>query len=474
MRTIVKTLGVLLCFGMGSLEAAEPAESKLVGVWQGTLEAGPMKLRIVFDIKSEGGDVVGTLDSPDQHAFGIPMSRIALEGGAVKIESQAIQGTFSGTLSADAGQIDGQWSQMGQSFPLLMRRGEKVQPARRPQEPAAPLPYDAEEVTYESGKDVRLAGTLTKPRGQGPFPAVLLISGSGPQDRDEALMGHKPFLVLADHLTRRGFAVLRVDDRGVGGSTGNLMQSTLQDFSQDTLAGVAFLRSRADIGPIGLIGHSEGGIVASLAANASREVAAVVLIASPGVRVDELLIQQMRKIGAASGLSEQMLVFSESFQRDIYAILRATPDADEVAAKIDALWAKRKAEMEGMPASDQAHVQAFEGTLQAQSKMVGTRWFRDLIDHDPSVALRQLRVPVLALFGELDMQVPVEHNAAALEKALRDAQNRDATIKTLPGLNHLMQTALTGLPTEYAMIDETFSPTALDAISAWLKARLQK
>lgn len=472
MRTIVKTLSVLLCFGLASLEAAEPAESKLVGVWQGTLEAGPMKLRIVFDIKHEGGKLVGTLDSPDQHAFGIPISQIVMDGSAVTIESQAVQGSFSGTLSADAAQVDGKWSQMGQSFPLLMQRGEKIQPARRPQEPVAPLPYDAEEVAYQSTKDVRLAGTLTRPRAKGPFPAVLLMTGSGPQDRDETLMGHKPFLVLADHLTRQGFAVLRVDDRGVGGSTGSVVNSTLQDFADDVLAGVKFLRSRADIGQIGLIGHSEGGIVASLAANASKDVAAVVLIASPGVRVDELLIQQMHKIGAASGLSEQMLAFSESFQRDIYSVLRATPDANEAAAKVGALWTKRKPEIQRMPATDQAHLPAFEATLEAQSKMVGTRWFRDLLDHDPAIALRQLRAPVLAIFGELDMQVPVERNLSALEKALQDAQNRDVTIKTLPGLNHLMQTARTGLPAEYATIDETFAPAALEAISTWLQARL--
>lgn len=474
MSTMIKGLAaMLLCLGAVSIAVAEPP--RLAGIWQGALDVGAMKLRLVFDIKEEGGKLVGTLDSPDQQAFGMPIDTIDVQGSTVTIELHRIQGSFSGTFTADAEQIDGKWSQMGRDFPLVLRRGEKIQPARRPQEPTPPFPYVAEEVSYENAADgVRLAGTLTRPRANGPFPAVLLITGSGRQDRDETLMGHKPFLVLADYLTRRGFAVLRVDDRGVGGSTGNLEQSTLRDFAEDVLAGVAYLRSRDDIGRVGLVGHSEGGIVASLAANASPDVAFVVLIASPGVRIDELLIQQQRAIGSASGMSERMLAFSESLQREIFEILRRTPDNDEAAAQIEALWAKRKGEAiegEKLSETDQTALSASEAALEAQIKMIGTPWFRDLLEQDPALPLRQLRRPVLALFAERDMQVPIEHNLPALEKALRVAQNSDVTILKMPGLNHLMQTARTGSPAEYATIEETFAPAALEAIADWLVSR---
>ncbi len=475
MKTIIKVLGVLLCLCFAPAHAAEPMQTKLAGVWQGALDVGGMKLRIVFDIKLEDEDrLVGTLDSPDQQAFGIPIDTIKLEDNAVTIELKRIQGTFSGTLAADAEQIDGTWSQMGRTFPLLMRRGEKVQPARRPQEPAAPYPYEEEQVAYENTEDdVRLAGTLTHPQGEGPFPAVLLISGSGPQDRNETLMGHKPFWVLADYLTRRGFAVLRVDDRGVGGSTGSVMQSTVDDFAQDALAGAAYLRSRDDIGRIGFIGHSEGGMVASIAASNTSDVDFVVLIASPGVRIDALLIQQLRAIGAASGMSAPMLDFSASLQQDIFSIIRSTHDEAAATARIEALWAERKpqAQIDKRNPADEASIARFDAGLNVQTKMVLTPWFRDLLERDPAADLRRLHCPVLAIIGELDRQVPAEQNVPALEKALQVAQNPDVTIIKMPGLNHLMQTARTGSPAEYAMIEETFDPDALEAIGDWLHVR---
>ena len=257
-----------------------------------------------------GGAVVLSLDSPDQGANGIPISSMSHKGGVVSFESSVIKGTFEGKLDADSKELKGDWKQNGASFPLLLQKTDKVSETRRPQMPKPPFPYRSEDVTYENkAGGVKLAGTLTIPAGEGPFPAVVLITGSGPQDRDESLLGHKPFLVLADHLTRLGIAVLRVDDRGVGGSTGSTANSTSEDFAGDVLTGLDFLKARKeiDVKRVGLIGHSEGGIIAPMVAARSQDIAFIVLMAGTGVTGQEILTAQRNLIGKAAGQSESKL-----------------------------------------------------------------------------------------------------------------------------------------------------------------------
>jgi hypothetical protein len=267
--------------------AQTPADTSIVGMWQGTLEIGRMKLRIVFHVvKTDSGKFVSTVDSPDQGAKGIPVSRTTVSGDSIVFIVAIFGGSYKGSISGDKSSIEGKWNQGGASINLSLTRTTVEIKFNRPQEPKPPFPYKAEDVSYENSiQNVKLAGTLTTPGSGGPFPAVILITGSGAQNRNEELLGHKPFLVIADYLTRRGIAVLRVDDRGVGGSTGSTKNSTTADFATDVLAGMSFLKNRSDINShkIGLIGHSKGGIIAPMVASQSNDVAFIVMLAGPGL-----------------------------------------------------------------------------------------------------------------------------------------------------------------------------------------------
>jgi pimeloyl-ACP methyl ester carboxylesterase len=345
----------------------------------------------------------------------------------------------------------------------------------RPQEPRPPFPYSAEEVTYRNATDsTRFAGTLTLPPGDGPFPAVVLITGSGAQNRDETVMGHRPFLVLADHLTRQGIAVLRADDRGVGGSTGSLMAATIEDNVGDALAAVRLLRAHPRIDParVGLIGHSEGGWVAPLAASRSDAVAFVVMLAGPAVSGEEILYAQTRAISRASGASPASIEASEAVARQIYRIILTEPDS---ARAISSILALTDTILRTLPPDQAAALDsAWNAPGRAEQFRQGlpttvTPWFRFLLAYDPAAALDALRVPVLALFGELDLQVPPAQSVPVLERLWAD--HPDATIHVFPGLNHLFQHAQTGLVAEYATIEETFAAEALNRISEWITRR---
>ncbi len=419
------------------------------GKWLGTIEAGAAKLRVAITLtKSSNGKWGGSLDSLDQGAMGLPISNVKVEGQRVTLEVPSVRGTYDAKLSADGKDLDGTWTQ-GSPLPLKMRRIDSLPAAKRPQNPVSPFPYDQVEVTVEiKPADVKLAGTLTLPRGTGPFPAVLLLTGSGPQDRDETLMEHKPFLVIADHLSRNGFAVLRLDDRGVGKSTGSLCTSTMQDMAADAQAAVEFLKSRPKIDGkrIGLIGHSEGGVVAPIAANRSTDLAFVVLLAGTAVTGEQIIYEQGRLMGKAMGATDDNLRTAREMQEKLFQAVRDEKDPE-----------KLKARLGDNPA------------VQSQLAMLSSPNFRSLLEHDPAVELRKLKVPVLAMSGANDMQVPPLQNLGPMASALAAAGNADISINVLPKLNHLFQTSATGLPSEYATIEETFAPSALDAITDWLK-----
>jgi uncharacterized protein len=318
--------------------AAETQPPSVEGSWLGALKVQDIQLRIVFNITRESnGTLSATLDSPDQGAKGIPMDTVTFTGGELKITAASLAGGYVGKFSADGKTITGTWTQAGRSFPLDLARSQRpvVAAVRRPQEPKPPYPYLEEEVSYPNKEaGIKLAGTLTMPKAGGPFPAVILITGSGPENRDEALMGHKPFKVLADYLTRRGIAVLRSDDRGVGKSTGDFAKATTEDFASDALAGVAYLKTRKEIDPkhIGLIGHSEGGIIAPMAVVRSRDVAFLVLIAGTGFPGDHIIVRQTIDIARAQKANPKTTKLIADQLRKMLAVAKQ-PTSQAVAEK---------------------------------------------------------------------------------------------------------------------------------------------
>lgn len=450
--------GMLLALCLPALLWLQQAagQPSLQGVWEGAINSFAGKITIRLEIKtSPGGKLDVRMDVPEQGARGLPIPVATFEDGVFKWEFASIQAKYEGKLKEGGKEIEGTFTQIAPQ-PLNLKKLDKP-PAgpNRPQEPKPPYPYLVEDATFPSvAPGVTLAGTLTIPAGGGKHPAVILISGSGPQNRDEELMGHKPFWILADHLSRRGFVVLRYDDRGYAKSTGDFASATSSDFSRDAEGALNYLKTRPEVDPkrIGFAGHSEGGIVAPMVAGRRADVAFLVLLAATGVPGKDVVVEQARRIMKASGLPDAAIEKNAATQSKIFEILASEPD--EAAA--------RKKVLEAMAGQPNAEAAARSST---------TAWFREFAFYDPAPALEKVKCPVLALNGELDLQVLAEQNLPPIEAALAKAGNRDAKAARLPKLNHLFQTAKTGLPAEYAQIEETMAPLALETITTWLRAK---
>jgi dienelactone hydrolase len=436
----------------------KPAKpSDIDGAWMGSLDLGAMKLRVVFHIINTEDGLIATMDSPDQGQSGVPTTSTTRNGASLKIEMKAIGGVFEGKIAADLQSIDGTFTQLGAAHPLLLKKvKDKAElELKRPQNPVKPYPYHDEEVSYDNTQQhVTLAATLTIPQGKGPFPAVVLITGSGPQDRDESLLGHRPFLVLSDYLTRHGIAVLRADDRGTAKSTGVFATATTADFATDTEAGITYLKTRPEVDPhkIGLIGHSEGGVIAPMIASRNKDVAFIVMMAGTGVPGDQVLVAQGEAIQVASGKNPEDAAKDATKEREMLTLVETEKD-DAVLDK------KLKERLTG---------EVPEAQIGLQIRQVTSPWFRYFLTYDPATALRKVTCPVLAINGSLDKQVLPSQNLPAIRKALAESGNQHVEIDELPGLNHLFQTAKTGAPSEYSDIEETLSPVALDKMSTWI------
>jgi hypothetical protein len=442
----------------------EDAKFPVEGLWQGALESHGLRLRFQLHVSHDSnGELIAAMDSLDQFVSGLPTVKVSLKETAFHFEIPALASTYDGVLDATKNKIAGEWSQSEIKEKLDFKRSDQPLELRRPQNPLKPYPYREEPITFSNAPaGVNLAGTLTLPKGPGPFAAVVLIAGSGPEDRDGAIANHKPFLVLSDYLTRKGIAVLRYDKRGVGQSSGSLETATTLDLAGDAACAITFLKSYKEIDPgkIGLIGHSEGAMIAPTLAASLHDLPWIVLLAAPATKGEDTLLNQSDLIARAGGLNDAQVLASLNFDKQAYELVEKEQDSAKVKETLKTL-VKESGLDAALPSA----------ALEAQLHMMTSPWFRFFLSYDPLPDLKKTKCPVLALYGEKDLQVPPKINLPMIQKAFEDGGNSQAEIRQLPELNHLFQHAYSGSPTEYAAIDETFSPEALKMIGDWLLAR---
>lgn len=451
-KTILTLLVALASYIMNGQEIS--------GQWNGLLKIQGTQLRVVFHIAKTETGYISTMDSPDQGAIGIPVTKTSFENAVLKLEIAAIRGSYEGILNSN-NVVVGKLTQAGKSVDInLSKEVTQKEVSAKPQEPVKPYPYYTEDVKFENkAAHVILAGTLSLPKKEGNFPAVILITGSGPQNRDVEGLGHKTFLVLSDYLTQKGIAVLRFDDRGVGESTGDFSSATTFDFAEDVQAGVEYLKTRKEINKskIGLIGHSEGGVIAPIVAGNSRDIDFIVLLAGPGLKGDKLLLLQKELIEQQSGMPEDEIQKGQEIFRGAYDILLASSVFDDTFKNKITSYFKSK-----FPGSKN------DAMAKYCADFINNIWFYNFIKIDPASILEKVKCPVLALNGGKDVQVPAEINLEVIKKTLLKSGNKKVTTKILPDMNHLFQECKTGSPNEYEKIEQTFSPIALDAISSWI------
>lgn len=445
----------------------------VTGQWNGILKVQGTQLRLVFNVLKTDNGYTATMDSPDQGAKGIPVTSTSFENAILKFSISNAGIDYEGILGNDH-IVVGTFKQSGFSFPMNLSKAliEK-EIITRPQEPLKPYAYHSEEINFENkNAGITLAGTLTLPQKEGVFPAVVLISGSGLQNRDEELLGHKPFLVLSDFLTKNGIAVLRFDDRGTALSKGDFNTATTMDFSTDVAAGVQYLKTRKEINKskIGLIGHSEGGIIAPMVANNSNDIAFIILLAGTGIPGDQLLLLQQEFIGKATGMSNEDLQKAHKVNKG--ALELVTKSTNTAQLKTD-LTTYIKQALAADPNAAKIAGMEEDDYIKLQVNQIASPWMQYFIKYNPAIALEKVNCPVLALNGEKDLQVPPKENLEAIKNALAKGGNKEVTTKVLPNLNHLFQECETGSPNEYATIAQTFSPSALKEILNWLQIQIK-
>jgi pimeloyl-ACP methyl ester carboxylesterase len=459
-----------LCALIGAALVAATAfgQQPLEGHWEGELTVLGSSLAFRVDLSSGGDSLLGTIDIPQQNAYKRPLQAVRYTPPHLSFELPAGPGLaiFEGSIAGDS--VHGEFRQASFRGTFQMHRVAMNVEAPPAEQPA--LPYREEEVKFTS-EGITLGGTLTLPEGKGPFPAIVLLTGSGAQDRNETLFGFAPFRILADTLTRSGLSVLRFDDRGVGASGGSFSAATTNDFVADAIAAVDFLQTRSEVDPdrIALLGHSEGALVAARAAVKGGRISCVVFLAGPGVRADSLILAQMEGLAKASAIPPEVLAENLDLERQVFDVVRRDSGWDALRSALT-LAALRKLRESGaaIPSVDSLA----RGLVDAQLMAVRSPWFRQFIKLDPATDLRQLHCPVLALFGGKDMQVPVEINRPPMEHALREAGNTHVTVEVFPDANHLFQEARTGNPKEYPELKKAFAPGVVKTIVRWLTAEL--
>jgi len=441
----------------------------ITGQWNGVLKIQGTQLRVVFNVVKTNTGFKSTMDSPDQGAKGIHVTKTTYKESIVSFEISNIGVNYNGQVTNNL--ITGIFTQNGHVFPMELSREKSI--SKRPQHPKKPYSYYSENVIFTNpNSKTSLSGTLTLPKKEGVFPVVILISGSGAQNRDEELFDHKPFLVIADYLTKNGIGVLRYDDRGVGESKGNFHTATTADFADDVESAIAYLKTRKDINThkIGLIGHSEGGVIAPMVASRSKDVAYIVLLAGTGIQGNELLLLQQELIAKATGVPEQDIKQSTQINTVIFdKVLTAT---NTKQLRIDV----RKVIEESIDKNPDFNLPngvRKDQFVRLQTNQITSPWMQYFLKLNPRIALEKVNCPVLALNGEKDLQVPPKENLTAIKDALTKGNNKNFTTKELPNLNHLFQECTTGAPSEYGRIEQTFSPIALQIINKWIQEQVK-
>lgn len=431
------------------------SNAQIEGYWKGQIKLGAQELEMAFDIKVTDNGFSATLDVPAQGAFDIPVDETVFQENRLNMTMSAMGATYSGMLKEN--RIEGEFTQHGMTFPLNLEKGSKEAKQVRPQDPQPPFDYRVTEVSFTNEKEGNtLTGTLTIPKGKGPFPAMVLVSGSGQQNRDGELMNHRPFWVIADYCARHGIAVLRYDDRGMGGSTGEVESATSMDFSYDAEAAFDFLRKQKhiDASRVGILGHSEGGIINFMVSARRPEVAFLVSLAGPAVNGIEVLKEQQVAILRASGMTEEMIAFSQNSNRQLFDIVESSNDREEADSLMRQL-------VKGWGYNE-------ELTEQTVGQMASP-WMYYFLKYDPTEAIVKTSCPALLLNGSKDLQVIASQNLPAYEKIIADYGKTNLTLHELPDLNHLFQHCETGAIEEYATIDETISPEVLEMIVEFVK-----
>lgn len=441
-----------------------PSFSQFIsGDWSGELEISGVKLPLVFHIQHTGDTLFATMDSPAQGAKGIKVDKTTFSLNELLMELKSIRATYQGVLSEDS--ISGTFSQMGMKILLTLKKGQiEINEPNRPQMPKPPFDYNIEDLSFVNQKDRNtLAGTLTTPKNKKNFPVVVMITGSGSQDRDETLMGHKPFWVIADYFTKKGIGVLRMDDRGVGSSSKGKEGATSADFATDIDAAVKFLKGKG-YKNIGLVGHSEGGMIAPMVAAQNKDVNFLVLMAGPGIPIVSLMVLQTYWVAKSSGATDQMAKKNAEESKEIYDFMKNYRGVNlQQDLEPFILEALKNSEETKKLTNDQIKMMANQ-----QTKVLSSPWFEYFIKFNPQDNLRKLKIPILAINGSLDVQVTPKENLEGIRLALKKAGNKKSDVIELEGLNHLFQEAKTGAPSEYSQIEQTISPKALEVMTNWI------
>jgi pimeloyl-ACP methyl ester carboxylesterase len=445
----------------------------ITGQWNGTAKIGEDKeIGFVFNIGKTENNYVTNIEIPSQRVTGLRPQNTSFDNGILFIDGANLGIKYEGNFNQNTQQFEGTFTEGVNALPLILKRNKiKMEAAyNRPQEPTKPYPYIEEEVVFDNTEaQVSLSGTLTLPGKKEKSPVVILISGSGPQDRDETVANHKPFLVLSDYLTRQGIAVLRFDDRGVGKSTGNFSSATTKDFSTDVISAVNYLASRSDIDSnnIGLIGHSEGGIIAPLAVNESNDVSFIVLLASTGIVGSEISLIQSKTMRPFPVPDEDAY---EQAIRTAIEIASSDKDISIIKSELNTHYNATIAPILKPLVGDDAKVSQI---IMSLIEMRTTPWVRYFYNYNPAKEIEKLSIPVLSLNGSNDTQVSAEINQKGIQDALIKGNNKDYKVLEIEGLNHFFQESKTGKMDEYSKIEQTFSPIALNEISTWILEHLK-